>query len=431
MGGAMFQAAGVTMITNSIFSMNLALGGNGPSGFILWPASPAYGGALAANGGSITVDHSQLFANTAEGGNANYHQSGGPAFGGAVYSTSALTVQDSSFFGNQVFAGNYTVVPTAASKGTDGFGGAIYNSGTAVLNRCSVYSNSVQGGNAIGYGFGTAANGGSGLGGGIFNASQMAATNCTIALNLATGGGGSGIMGGSFGNCGNAIGGGVFNNTNATFSGMNLTIATNNCSSPSGSGFTNGLAAGTQVANTNGTLALINSIIAYGGTNGNAYGNTIDDGFNFSSDGSANFSSGSSFNFTDPQLAPLGDYGGPTLCMALLPTSPAIDYGDNTGAPTTDQRRFFRPVGSSVDAGAYEYGSYLFFIPNLSITAATNSVVINYTAYPSNLYVLQFSTNLTSWIGLQTNGPFTGPTNINQTIGTQSLNRQFFRILLP
>jgi hypothetical protein len=414
--------------------MNLALGGNGPSGLTEWPASPAYGGALAANGGSITIDHSQLFANTAEGGNAIFHQAGGPAFGGAVYSTATLSVIDSLFFGNQVFAGNYTVVPQGGTKGVDGFGGAIYNNGAAMLNRCSIYSNYVQGGYATAYLY-NIANGGNGLGGGIFNASQCAATNCTIAFNSTVGGIGSVNIPSIISTNGDALGGGVFNNTNASFIAMNVTIATNSCSSPSTiAGFslsTNGFAAGTQVANTGGTLALINSIIAYGGTNGNAYGTITDDGFNFSSDGSAGFSSGSSFNFTDPQLAPLGDYGGPTLCMALLPTSPAIDYGDNTGAPATDQRGFFRPVGSSVDAGAYEYGSYLFSIPNLSITAATNSVVINYTAYPSNLYVLQVSTNLTSWIGLQTNGPFAGPTNINQTIGTQGRNYQFFRILLP
>ena len=64
---------------------------------------------------------------------------------------------------------------------------------------------------------------------------------------------------------------------------------------------TNGFAAGVQIANTNGTLQLLNSIVAYGGTNGNAYGPITDLGFNISSDGSANFRS-LSFNFTDPQL---------------------------------------------------------------------------------------------------------------------------------
>ena len=169
MGGAAFQASGAMTIASSIFVANLALSGNGVGA--VGAASPAYGGALAANGGSITIDHSQLFVNTVTGGNAGYHGAAGPAYGGAIYSVSALTVKDSSFFGNQTLAGNFTIIPQGGTKGVDGCGGAIYNLGTAVLDRCLVCSNYVQGGNAIGYGpGGNAANGGNGLGGGVYNA---------------------------------------------------------------------------------------------------------------------------------------------------------------------------------------------------------------------------------------------------------------------
>jgi hypothetical protein len=41
----------------------------------------------------------------------------------------------------------------------------------------------------------------------------------------------------------------------------------------------------------------------------------------------------------NPWLAPLGDYGGPTQTVALLPGSPALDAGGPSGAPpATDQR---------------------------------------------------------------------------------------------
>jgi hypothetical protein len=40
--------------------------------------------------------------------------------------------------------------------------------------------------------------------------------------------------------------------------------------------------------------------------------------------------------------------------MALLPGSPAINAGDNTGAPATDQRGFGRIVNSTIDIGPYE-----------------------------------------------------------------------------
>ena len=58
----------------------------------------------------------------------------------------------------------------------------------------------------------------------------------------------------------------------------------------------------------------------------------------------------------DPLLGPLADNGGPTLTMALLPGSPAIDAGDNTDAPEWDQRGPGLPriVDGTIDIGAFE-----------------------------------------------------------------------------
>jgi hypothetical protein len=439
MGGGVDQASGSLTITTSRLSFNLALGSQGaPFGlnYTLANGSPAYGGALAVTGGNVPIDHSQFFGNTATGGDAGYHNTAGPAFGGAIYSAAALSIKDSSVFGNGAFAGNNTVVPIAATKGTDGFGGAIYNLGTAVLDRCSVYSNYVQGGNVIGYGpSGSSGNGGNGLGGGVFNAAQLAATNCTIALNSATGGGaGSGQGAYAFGG-GNALGGGVFNNINATVAAMNITIASNACSSPFLSGYfviTNGLAAGSQIANSNGMLRLHNSIIAYGGTNGNSFGVITDDGFNISSDGSANLFGGASYNYTDPKLGPLDYYTGPTPCMALLPNSPAIDFGDSSGVPATDQRGYPRPNGSGVDIGAYEfyYPTQAVLVARLNMAPAANGIGLNFTAFPINTYRLQASTNLLTWFDLETNGPFASVTNVNRTYRPPGPDHRFFRLLL-
>lgn len=431
MGGAAFQASGSLNISNSLFASNLALGGNG-MGMSAPNGSPAYGGVLAANGGSVTINYSQLFANTARGGDAGYHGSGASAFGGAIYSASTLTINDSSFYANQTFAGNWTTVPTSASRGVDGYGGAVYNSGMALLNRCSVYSNYVQGGNLYGYILIYPQPGGNGLGGGIYNASQLATTNCTIALNSAVGGDSVGDISIFLGVAGNALGGGVFNNTNATFVAMNLTIASNSCFSPSNPlQFTNGIAVGTQIANTNGTLSLHNTLIAYGGANGNAYGTITDDGYNICSDGTAQLFSGSSYNFTDPLLGRLANYGGPTLCMALLPDSPAIDSGDSADFPSTDQRGFARPFGAGPDMGAYEYQSDQ--VQSLSITSLSNSVVITFTGYPASppvTYILQASADLSTWTDISTNGPFDDSTNISQIISNQGLGVQFFRLLI-
>ena len=64
----------------------------------------------------------------------------------------------------------------------------------------------------------------------------------------------------------------------------------------------------------------------------------------------------------DPLLGPLQDNGGSTLTMALLPGSPAIDSGDDAGCPSTDQRRFRRPMGAHCDIGAMEYSPYAVFL---------------------------------------------------------------------
>lgn len=57
---------------------------------------------------------------------------------------------------------------------------------------------------------------------------------------------------------------------------------------------------------------------------------------------------------SDPMLAPLGQYGGTTLTLGLLPGSPAIDAGAPDPDVTTDQRGRMRPAGAAPDIGAFE-----------------------------------------------------------------------------
>jgi hypothetical protein len=59
----------------------------------------------------------------------------------------------------------------------------------------------------------------------------------------------------------------------------------------------------------------------------------------------------------DPLLGPLQDNGGFTETMALGAGSPAINAGDDTNCPDTDQRGVTRPQGAHCDMGAYEYDS--------------------------------------------------------------------------
>ena len=56
----------------------------------------------------------------------------------------------------------------------------------------------------------------------------------------------------------------------------------------------------------------------------------------------------------DPMLGELGDNGGPTPTLALLPGSPAIDHGVNFTGQPFDQRGVPRVIGKSADIGAVE-----------------------------------------------------------------------------
>ena len=109
--------------------------------------------------------------------------------------------------------------------------------------------------------------------------------------------------------------------------------------------------------------------VADSGKAGNCSGVITSGGNNLSSDTTC-FSGGSDLSDTDPRLARLGDYGGPTKTVALCTAphvpkkacvgrSPAVDAGSDTvtGPPdslSTDQRGQPRKAGAHVDIGAYE-----------------------------------------------------------------------------
>jgi hypothetical protein len=66
-------------------------------------------------------------------------------------------------------------------------------------------------------------------------------------------------------------------------------------------------------------------------------------------------------NPVNPQLAPLGNYGGTTLTHALLPNSPALNAGNNANAPVgNDQRGATRIFNVTVDIGAFESQGFSF-----------------------------------------------------------------------
>jgi len=419
-GGALFQNGGSVALTNCGFGGNVALGGDSPFGNSSLPKpSGAHGGALVLSSGSGAAAFCVFNVNTARGGNA-YRASGtGEAQGGAIYSLGTFVSW------NNTFAGNGAISGSGSDVNTDGRGGALYNRGAATVNGCTIVSNLVVGGSAGMFGTPTVTYpGGNGLGGGIWNQSQITLTNCTLCLNSAAGGTG----GYPYGLPGSGIGGGIYN-SNGVCTAVNITVASNSVAA--GQGYTlTGTATGANVARTNGTLALRNSLVAYPGSTVNAWGTVTDSGFNICSDGSANFNSGSSFNFTDPLLSGLADNGGATLTMALSPDSPAIDFGTTLGAPPTDQRGLLRPSGSGVDMGAYELQ-----VPSapqalLSLQRNGGSLQLAFEAQPNVSYVLQQCSSLGSWADMETIGPFGVQTHVLRTVNPAASTSAFFRLSL-
>ena len=93
----------------------------------------------------------------------------------------------------------------------------------------------------------------------------------------------------------------------------------------------------------------------------------------------------------DPLLAPLGNYGGPTQTMALLPGSPAIDAGSNALIPagvTTDQRGCPRIINSVVDIGAFESSGF-----TITVTSGSGQSTGVLTAFPAPLVVTVTANN--------------------------------------
>jgi fibronectin-binding autotransporter adhesin len=157
---------------------------------------------------------------------------------------------------------------------------------------------------------------------------------------------------------GSAQSGGGLYDENGTISLTNVTVSGN-----SASGAYGGLGGGLFVGNDGGAVSVINctvsgnsasnqggGLIIYGGTV--SLTNTIVAGQTAGGDVTGPYTGTNNLIGGDPLLAPLGNYGGSTQTMPLLPGSPVIGGGTATGAPATDQRGVDRT--GHVDIGAFQ-----------------------------------------------------------------------------
>lgn len=318
-GGGIYNDTGTVTILRSTFSDNSGsfIGGGvyNVSGAIHIDRSAfnenttgITGGGVFSNGGSVAISRSTFDANM--GGNA----------GAVTNQGGSLSVSASTFSANT------------------GAIGAIASTGTAVITGSAFYNNT--GNTSALY-----------VAGALGATDNLTATNNTFASNTATGSLGATIN----------VGG------RATF--LNNTIAGNTAADEPGA--TGGLRAengadirlkNTLVAGNTGPASpdLIGAFTSQGN---NLIGN-VGAATGFTHAVMSDIVGGGGNPAIDPRLGPLQDNGGLTRTRALAFNSPALDKGNNSGAPATDQRGVLRPQYGDfkarppepkiVDIGAYE-----------------------------------------------------------------------------
>ena len=372
-GGAIYSLGDLTL-TGCTLAMNRASSSNG--------------GAVSSLLGALRVNDSHFFENAARQGGA-IHKSDGiftvnsssfvgnsssvtsGSGGGAILSrgNTLLEVTDSSFVGNQATAGagaigaarvivqgsdlreNMADIAGAigairatvrdsllrANRSTSGGGGIVVEGTLASLTGELIVEDSSLLGNR------STAGGGGGIT--VQGASTLEIIGSTLSGNVAALQGGGVVLGS----------GGV----SATIDQSTLTL-------------NDGSAGDGLFANSDVTVLLRNSIVA-----GNADTN-IDGGFTLAPASSNNLTSG------DPGLGPLQNNGGTLDTHALLPSSSAIDVGDNAVAPgTTDQRGFPRISAGTVDIGAVEFQQPL----QLELTGGSGQSTLLFTPFADPLVV--------------------------------------------
>jgi hypothetical protein len=334
--------------------------------------------------------------------------------GGGIYNFQSLTLDNVRVYSNT----------------TDGSAGGIFNNGSLILMNSEVVSNTSEGvgGGIYSYYSGIitgtdsliAGNTGN-QGGGVYSLGFLHLERVTLRDNFAAlFGGGLTIFAGTTeleavtvsGNETPGYGGGIVNNlgvltiTNSTvsenlantYSGLanisnlaqtaifNSTIANNFVSGP-------GVRYGGVGNISDAIIQFKNTIVADNeGRNCLVSGSWTSGGHNLSSDNYCDFFAPGDLMNTDPQLTALGSYGGSTLTHALLPGSPAIDGGDNSGCPAEDQRGVARPVdgdndgAATCDIGAVEARNQLTISDSVLVEgdAGTNEAVFIVSLSPSS-----------------------------------------------
>lgn len=322
-GGSGISNRGTTTVSDSTISDNMVLGN--------WCEAGAAG--ISNNNGTMTVTHSII------SGNVNENSSGGGL----------------SNYGYNPDQGRLTVLNSSIYSNTASSGGGIWNWWDATLTviNSEIYSN-------------TAGSYGGGILSGPHANTHLTLINSTLAYNTAQNGGG--LCNGSPGyssavlrmtnntvvsNTATGSGGGFYNRDS-----INVTLDNNIL-------WGNTASTDPQIYNssTNQPTIRYSDIQGSGGSGA---------GWNASlgNDGGGNIDA-------DPQLGPLGDYGGATHTIPLRFNSPAIDTGDPATCSLTDQR------GEARDDWACDIGAFEVRLSDSTSVSKTVSGAGTYTFGPT------------------------------------------------
>lgn len=354
--------AGNAELYNMVISDGRVVGTNGGVG--LNGENVSGGGIRVASGAKLTMSVCIVSNNVVTGGQGGSQDqfgssgSGGNALGGGIANFGTLTVTPVLLVGNFAKGGAGGSISDGQFPGVGGqaWGGGLYNEGSATLIQCTVSSNNAAAGSGLG-------GPGSGSGGGIYTVANLGLFVSTVASNIATGStfdSGGGISG------------------SGTTTVRDTTIAGNSAD------FGGGLAGGADFGNT-----ILGANMAGSGADGS--GSIISSDYNliYNTDG-VTITGVTTHNITgqNPLLGFLRDNGGfdfggyPTLTMALLSGSPAIDQGNSSN---NDQRGAPKPFdfisipnaagGNAADIGAFELG-----IPVLAISKNSTNVALSWLA---------------------------------------------------
>jgi hypothetical protein len=365
--GGIFAGGGLTL-SGVVVSGNMAQGFDRLTlGYTPGVAGNAQGGGIEA-GPKLSITASTISGNTAQGGIA-YYSDAGDAHGGGIQADGTLTLVTSTVAGNFAQGGSGEVPGSAFGGGINAIVGA------ATISSSTIGGNVANGGAGDNVdGLSPGPQGGAATAGAIDASTKLTLIDSTISGNSANGGAGgpgeddTGSFHQAGGNGGTAIAGAIQTVGGLLFS--NSTISNNHVTggigAAGGAGYPNGLH-GTATASAldifSGTSVANNTIISGNTGAADIHGSLASTSSHNLIGGGGGLTTGVNGNHvgvTNPMLAALDLYGGPTKTMKPLPGSPAINAGSNAVIPaglTLDQRGFPRVSGSAVDIGAVEYGT--------------------------------------------------------------------------